>query len=763
MTDAQQQLLLTLKRSLHQARFRKLRQHASLTLPWLVVVALGLFWGAIDWLYILGICIAGLAVSLLIARRNEAYQALTLTNLTAHANRQYESLEESCQLLLCDSATLSLLQRLQQTRVAANLTALLDEQATAVVPAYPYSKGLWATLLLTIGAMLIWLGTQILFNTTLSPDTGIVNSGLPTNKPSLPRLLFTQVNITPPDYALSKYPAHQQDTLNLRVFIGSQVTWRLRFADPGQNYFIRFANSKEQAMSKQQTHDFQLTAQINRSSIYQITDEAGTVLGLYSIEVIPDDKPKIRFISPLSTITELATNANPIVQSQVQISDDLGVEKIQIEASIAKGTGEGVKFRDQLFEFDGHQLIAGQSHYFKRWQLVDLGMEPGDELYFSVKVWDNHPPQGQLSRSTTKIIRWLEDSPQSELSDGTLVNFVPDYFKSQRQIIIETKQLIAEKAQLSNAQFKRTSQLLGQAQSDLKHKYGQFLGDEVDNGAGGHTPQDGVGLPQLHINDGEHGNAKQPLDVVTQQSAGHQHPEPSSNDLASDKSGLNAIIIQYGHAHGDTDIGNTGKQNPKALMKRAIANMWQAEAQLLQNAPDLALPFENQALDWLNRAKNAERIYVKRLGFEPPPVSEKRRYQADLTDILSYQRKTQIPPDESDSHFLAVLLHRMNQNPQSFETSDPLLITPATKVLNSMLAERPGLIDYVVTLEKIKQANSWQLDHCDQCKERLQAQLWRLLPNAVAAPASQQRPFSNLSPSIQSYAEFLHQQPKASP
>ena len=32
--------------------------------------------------------------------------------------------------------------------------------------------------------------------------------------------------------------------------------------------------------------------------------------------------------------------------------------------------------------------------------------------------------------------------------------------------------------------------------------------------------------------------------------------------------------------------------------------------------------------------KKAERIYVKRLGFEPPPVTEKRRYQGEQSDIL---------------------------------------------------------------------------------------------------------------------------------
>jgi len=55
-------------------------------------------------------------------------------------------------------------------------------------------------------------------------------------------------------------------------------------------------------------------------------------------------------------------------------------------------------------------------------------------------------------------------------------------------------------------------------------------------------------------------------------------------------------------------------------MKQAIANMWNAELHLMMSEPALALPYEKEALKFLTQAKNAERIYVKRLGFEPPPV-----------------------------------------------------------------------------------------------------------------------------------------------
>jgi hypothetical protein len=753
MIDIAQPALTALLRSARQAKLRKLLQYTSLTLPWLVTIAFALISGTVDGLTILLTCLACLVISILWAMRSCAYQAITPANLAAHANRQYPQLQESCQLLLTNTASLNITQRLQQRRVASILAALLNQQENALVPPYPLSKGLWATLLLTVCAGFIWQSGLLSPSTLLKPDLSIRIPALaPDELPT--RLIKSQVNITAPDYARDKYPPHQQDNLDLRVFTGSRVTWRLTFADPEQPYFIHFANAQPQTLVKQDSNHFQFTTKISQSSVYQLTNQDGVVLGVYSLEVLPDKKPQIRFITPIATITELATDANPRLDSQVQIGDDLGVSKIQIVASIAKGSGEGVKFRDQLFQFDRQQQIAGQEHYFKSWQLVDLGMEPGDELYFSIKVWDNHQPQPQLSRSTTKIIRWLQDTPQAVLSDGTLINFVPEYFKSQRQIIIETKQLIADKPLLSASQFDQISQQLGQAQSDLKHKYGQFLGDEVDDGTGGQAMEDGFGLPQVDITDGEHSDSKQQREVVAQQvttSHEHEHQPPAENALGADKSGLEAAIAQYGHAHGDTDIGNIGQQNPKALMKRAIANMWPAKA----------LPFEKQALEWLNRAKNAERIYVKRLGFEPPPVTEKRRYQGGLEDILSYQRKAQVPSDKSDSQQLATLTQRLNHIQLPLSDGDVELLSVVKKVLNDMLAQRPDLLDYVATIQKMELASSWQPDNCQQCARKLQAQLWQLLPQVVAPPAPRQLHYSNLSQSIKSYSEFLRQQSKA--
>ena len=105
-----------------------------------------------------------------------------------------------------------------------------------------------------------------------------------------------------------------------------------------------------------------------------------------------------------------------------------------------------------------------------------------------------------------------------------------------------------------------------------------------------------------------------------------------------------------------------GQQSPIALMKRSIGNMWQAERHLMLSEPLLALPYEKMALKFLKQAQRAERIYVKRLGFEPPPVSEQRRYTGELDDIESYHVNETIKLSVGDNEKLQLLFQLLNNS-----------------------------------------------------------------------------------------------------
>lgn len=752
MSDSHALLMQQLEALVTHARRRKLLQLSSNALPW----ALALFGALLLWSQSLALSlVAGLAlfsVSVIFATRSGSYKNIQLANLLLHFNRQFPQLEESAQLLLV-TKPVSLLQQLQKQTTEQHIQQLLQQKHNLLLPKYPFNKGLIASLIIGVSAVAIWQYALPLLSTGLPADQTSGSAPAAIAKPVT--LVNSKVTVAAPAYTKRALQTFKQ--LDINLLSDSVVSWQLNFSDPQKSYAIRFSDGSSRVLATQDDGSVKVEKVINSSVIYHFTADNQPLPGIYTLSVTADSRPNIRILTPQTNITEIAKDAVAELTTEVRITDDHAVGKVEIMASIAKGSGEAVKFRDQLFQFDSQTLVEGKTHYFKKWRLNELDMEPGDELYFSVRAWDNRAPQPQLSRSATMIIRWLEDEQQGVLSDGILIDFMPEYFKSQRQIIIETEQLIADRSQLDSATFAETSQALGNAQSDLKEKYGQYLGDEVDDGSGGHTMEDGaVFVPQ-----DEHDND-------THAEAGHEeeHHEEAGPSGITDRSGFSQIIEQFGHAHGDADIGIIAKQNPVGLMKRAIAAMWEAELHLMLAAPEKALPYENEALQFLNRAKKAERIYVKRLGFEPPPVTESRRYQGDLSDILSYQQSEEIAETEAIEDSISLLLTQINSH--SGENLDnPLpertkkLISAIQAHLNTLVQQRPDMIKYVAILQRLQQANSLNLSDCEDCLQQLTQALWRLLPEPVAKPIPRREAYLNQQQSIKAYAEFLPQSPRS--
>ena len=249
---------------------------------------------------------------------------------------------------------------------------------------------------------------------------------------------------------------------------------------------------------------------------------------------------------------------------------------------------------------------------------------------------------------------------------------------------------------------------------------------------------------------------------------GHAQSENSSMD---DRSGYAQIIDRFGHNHGQADIGfiklDKGMLSPKVLMKQAIAQMWQAELHLRLSQPELALPFEEEALDYLNRAKKAERIYVKRLGFEPPPVSEERRYQAKLTDILENEIERSLnneqDKDLQQTKAISALISYINVNKVLYENANEtrfeiskLLkhIESVKEILTTQLEEKPQLIVSLATLERLALNQSLALNDCENCLNELTRSLWQIIPAQEAAPFTKQSQATN-SPLTQAYSDFL--------
>lgn len=807
---------------LNQWRRKYLFQKTVLFLPILFAVSSVVFY--LLWSFVLSPLVAMSATVLVIVsifaaqviaiKRSQQYKELTPQHLLLHLNRYFPELEESAQLLACDQQNLSLLERLQFNKVLVQVNKITSRQLNSsqqfLSPKFAqkiFNRVMLASsclvLLVLLSAKYQWLEKAL---SVVQANNHSNDVTITTDQPmALVDILSQQVIVEPPAYSITILrdkpvdksidkpqeklieQSRESSSLNVNTLAGSKITWLFNFTEPKRDYFLNFSNGERHQLKQKEDGSYYFQHTFTASTAYHLSlaDNDSTLSdvfsAVYSIKIIADKAPKIRIITPKKTVTEFTENAVPQLISQVQIYDDFAITEVEILASIAKGSGEGVKFRDQRFTFDYKEEIAGKYHYYKNWQLSELNMEPGDELYFTVLAKDNRAPITQQTRSSTKIVRWLEAGQQAISADGILIDFMPEYFKSQRQIIIETIELIEDKPDLTADKYRETSELLGVAQSELKEKYGQYLGDEFEGQhsvgvsfADDNEHHDEHQKPTVHVHD-DHGGSNA---VIIQQAPEHDHSHAGAGGIVDDGnnndiSGKMALINQYGHNHEDSDVGVMTSQDPKALMKKSLENMWQAELHLMLSEPEQALPYEKKALKLLKQAKKAERIYVKRLGFEPPPVSEKRRYQGEQKDIISgHTQQTQFQPAQlSDQKQLT--FKRFLKMSQAYQlslaktkghanTSRPVLnaemltiVQSVKQALTEMAVERPALVSSLATVERILLKQSLTLNQCDNCLESLMAKLVQLLPAATAVPSQQRQKVLDAEPLLKNYGQFL--------
>lgn len=699
---------------------------------------------------------------LLYARFSKRWSKLSHTNVLAHLNRRLVALEESAELVVAPASSHTAMQALQVERIQKQL---LEQNISLDANSIRFfdingalKKCLYSFVVALILVSLFSISEQELFSQP-------VENTIASNKAaSDSQDIQWRITITPPEYTqLAAQRLSFTNTtaqLNIEAPEGSLIEWQAS-TQSSASLRLNISQQAPQSFVELSPKRYSASFVLKAPTLYSISnldiDEKQTPQ-FYSLSMLRDQPPNIEIQAPLATVTEFKRSEKPVLDSQVIISDDYGLSEVYISASIAKGSGEAVKFRDEVFTFDSNEnLIAANDEieetdlpqstvkvlrrYVKRWRFEDLGMEPGDELYFSVNAIDNRPDSPQLSVSQTKILKWLDDEDVGITSDGILMDFIPEYFKSQRQIIIETTELIERKPLLTIEKFEETSKNLAIAQSDLKLRYGQYLGDEFESGLM-QTMEAGPTMA-AHFDEHEHDHEDdEQSNSTSADTHDHAHEQGGINPSGI-SSGFDEIIEKFGHNHGEADSGagpKSGQLNPRALMKLSIKNMWQAELYLHLSDPKSALPYEQEALDYLNRARKAQRVYVKRLGFKPPPVSEERRYEGKLEDIIEPNVQQSFETRESSSiiksHFLAYLSRASVYSEQMNENA-LALNQQVIALLNTELTQSENTNERLAVLAILETMNiekKWPLRTCENCLSQIRSLLWQDLQAPVAQP-----------------------------
>jgi hypothetical protein len=548
-------------------------------------------------------------------------------SIAAFLNTEYTELRASADLILATEAELSTLAKLQQGITYKNLESInakIKFPNRIMLFSFLAAAGFAACILIQLNGLTIRsFGEKSIGAKNVIEDTLIVK-----NLPA--EITDASIVVTPPAYTgIRQYPAAD---LNLTVQENSKVSWSLKFSKAVEK--VEFITSSQDTIRFSLTDDhWKLASTLERSGFYQIVwkDETTHASDYYQIDIIKDQPPTIK-VSNLNQFTQVAYDSKIPIEANPFIKDDYGVTDAYIIATVSKGSGESVKFREEKIIFATPDKITGKQVNAK--QLLDLkklGMEPGDELYFYVEAIDNRTPAVNRSRTETYFISIPDTTQEVMVADGGLgVNLMPEYFRSQRQIIIDTEKLIREKRTITKKEFNPRSNELGFDQKVLRLRYGQFLGEEAESG---------IGPVENHAEE-EHDENEKPEDMIKE--FGHQHDTENEHNLVEEKDPTKKdvdggkkedLLAGFVHEHDNEESATFFFQSLKMKLKAALAQMWDAELYLRLYEPEKSLPYQYTALKLLKEISNDSRIYVHRTGFEPPPIKEEKRLSADLNEI----------------------------------------------------------------------------------------------------------------------------------
>jgi hypothetical protein len=259
--------------------------------------------------------------------------------------------------------------------------------------------------------------------------------------------------------------------------------------------------------------------------------------------------------------------------------------------------------------------------------------------------------------------------------------------------------------------FRERSNDLGIDQGLLRLRYGEFLGEEFEENAGGaqHNEEPEAVPPSRPVEE----NPSRP---AAEQSSG-QAPESQARKAAD----------PFTHAHDNAENATLLGMSVKEKLRIAVAAMWQSELQLRTAQPTAALPFEYRALELIKQVQQDSRAYVQRVGFEPPPIDlAATRLNGNLSKIQNPRTEETVSRRDSLPAVRAAITAL-----SAARAGGPALTSETIEAAGREMAARavadPRLLPVLRDLRRLADQLG-RAQHCAACLDRAERGLWSALP-----------------------------------
>ena len=660
------------------------------------------------------LAVAAACCAIVIALARRAALAIDEAWIARRLDASHARFEDSADLLFRDAQQLSSLQRLQRLRLHERLQA---DPIDDIAPAWP-GRLLGVVWILSLGAV----AAAVLLPRQPARDLGSTSAPPTAANTSTTHIDRVRLDITAPMY--TKIASRSESALEARVAAGSRVGWHLRFTPAPTSAALAFHDGSRVELTRSGA-EWIGERTLAASALYRIVlDDAPPVEDdrLRRLDAIADQPPDVRVIQPEKSLTLLEEGQNAW-DLAFEASDDYGIAAANLTVTLAQGTGENIAFKEQTIALDGEEVDSENAGRHLRYRhhldLAALGIAKGDDVVVRLAVSDNREPQANTTKSASFILRWPPEAASDSVGmEGILEKTMPAYFRSQRQIIIDTEALVADKAALADDRLLARSDGIGVDQKILRLRYGQFLGEEFETRSAPASPAEGEHThahaegksfnPALHDP-----QAEARADALTDHD--HEHGSKAQAKFGD----LGNVMAEYGHTHDHAEAATLLDPETKAILKSALNEMWQSELHLRQGRPADALPFEYKALEYIKQVQQSTRIYLARVGLELPAIDEGRRLSGDRKGVTD-RESALVPADAGDSAAIA-LWHELDDR----KAPD---LDAFERWVHAHESTMPDALALLAAADRVRRELA-----CEDCRRQLRSLLWPLLPQPATA------------------------------
>jgi hypothetical protein len=453
-----------------------------------------------------------------------------------------------------------------------------------------------------------------------------------------------RITIAPPAY--TGLPAREIDGSEpLSVPVGSMVRLSVPMPPTGVRLEARVLNGPplepagaslpsgeagarpREAATARWTASWRASSEHRGISLQARSDDRIHAQRVLPIDVVPDREPAVLLELPGEDVVLAAARGTLPVRGSAE--DDYGIADFRLHWILSRGGGESFSFIEGEWSWDRTAVDGARRTGEMVLDLSRAQLQPGDVLHVRAVAHDANDITGPgTGVSPTRLIRIARDDEAAEVT--TLIGFPieaeRDPILSQRMIVLLTERLIERSPALSAADIGAESARIANEQARLRGR----LTDVVYSRAFG--MEDEHADEETHIDPAAAAGAPSRADADTMDVGEWTRRMEAVLAAASEATGLGTLEEQS-HDH-DAD--------PSLAVNRELLGafnaMYAAERELRQASPSAALPHEYRALEILQRAREAERVFLRGRQTVAPVDVAAARGEGELDDVVPAAR-----------------------------------------------------------------------------------------------------------------------------